>query len=250
MSAAASMSNATVLAGPQPACIPPAEQVLVARLCAGEQAAFEELVREHAPRLLAVCRRILPCEEDARDAVQDTFLLAYRALDRFQGEARLSTWLHRIAVNSSLMKRRARRGHGEVSLDVAGSALDRASARAWREGHADEEASDRCDAASRARALHAAIDRLPERHRRVLSLRDLQELDTRATAEALGLSPGAVKVRLHRARRALRELLEAPAPPASDVKPGTDCVSASTDCSPWCASRSWVRAAPGSAAPT
>src|SRR5918994_4512520 len=75
------------------------DEALLLRLRAGDAAAFEDLVRAETGRLLAVTRRILPTEEDARDAVQDAFLFAFRSLDRFQGQSRISTWLHRIAVN-------------------------------------------------------------------------------------------------------------------------------------------------------
>src|SRR5687767_6358890 len=102
--------------------VPPTNQLdhdaaLLARLRAGEAAAFEEVVRAESGKLLAVTRRILPVEEDARDAVQDAFLFAFRSLDRFQGQAKLSTWLHRIAVNAALMKLRTRRRKREESLE-------------------------------------------------------------------------------------------------------------------------------------
>ena len=87
------------------------------RLLAGEEGAYEELVRRYGGRMLAVARRFLPVEEDARDAVQDAFLSAFRSIDRFEGHAQLSTWLHRIVVNASLMKLRTRRRHPEQSIE-------------------------------------------------------------------------------------------------------------------------------------
>src|ERR687891_1857268 len=93
------------------------DAALLSRLRAGEPAAFEELVRAETGRLLAVTRRILPTDEDARDAVQDAFLFAFRSLDRFQGQSRVSTWLHRIAVNAALMRLRTRRRKREEPLD-------------------------------------------------------------------------------------------------------------------------------------
>ena len=96
---------------------PVAEDSLLARLRAGDESCFEELVRRTSPRLLATLRRMLRSEEDARDALQETFLAAFRALETFEGQSRLSTWLHRIAVNAALMKLRSSRRHPEESID-------------------------------------------------------------------------------------------------------------------------------------
>ena len=93
------------------------EKALLARLRAGENAAFEQLIRVYGGRLLAVARRFLPVEEDARDAVQEAFLNAFRSLDRFEGGSRVSTWLHRIAVNAALMKLRSKRRKPERSIE-------------------------------------------------------------------------------------------------------------------------------------
>src|SRR5689334_13625377 len=82
------------------------EADLTARLRRGEDAAFEELVRRFGPQLLTVLRRYLPEEHDSQDALQETFLSVFKSIDRFQGESSLGTWLHRIAVNSALMKLR------------------------------------------------------------------------------------------------------------------------------------------------
>ena len=184
------------------------DRLLLERLRAGEDAAYEELVRSHGGRLLAVARRFLPVEEDARDAVQDAFLNAFRSIDRFEGQAQLSTWLHRIVVNASLMKLRTRRRKPEQPIDdlLPGFLED---------GHLESPVSpwraDALEAAQRSelRALVLEkIQQLPEGYRNVLMLRDIEDLDTEEAAEAMGISPGAVKTRLHRARQALRELLE------------------------------------------
>ena len=94
------------------------EATLVAQLRAGDEAAFEQVVRSYGGRLLAVARRIVGSEEDARDAVQDAFLNAFRSLDRFEGNAKLSTWLHRIVVNAALMKLRTRKRKPEQSIET------------------------------------------------------------------------------------------------------------------------------------
>jgi RNA polymerase sigma-70 factor (ECF subfamily) len=178
----------------------------LARLRAGDERAFEELVRLHGGRLLAVTQRLLGHTEDARDAVQDAFLAAFRGLPRFEGQARLSTWLHRIAVNAALMKLRAKRRRPEAPIDDLLPRFD-------TDGHRiDDTVPDRLvdeeiDRAQQRAAVRRALDHLPEPYRTVLVLRDIEELDTEETAAALGTSPGAVKTRLHRARQALRSLV-------------------------------------------
>ncbi len=180
---------------------------LVARLKDGDDSAFEELVRGHGGRMLAVARRFLP-EEDARDAVQDAFLSVTRSSDKLEGNARLSTWLHRIVVNASLMKIRTRTRRPEESIEdllprfLADGHMEQ-PATPWRESaqHALERDETR-------RLVRAKIDELPETYRAVLLLRDVEERDTRETADLLGITAANVKVRLHRARQSLRTLLD------------------------------------------
>ncbi len=185
------------------------EQELVRKLRAGEPDAFEALVRTQMPRMLAVARRMLPTDEDARDAVQDAFLNAFRSIGRFEGQARLSTWLHRIVVNAALMKLRTRRRKPEESLEpllpafaADGHHLEKFSQ--WRED-ADEAAGRE----ETRETVREAILALPESYREVVMLRDIQEFSTEETAQALGITQNAVKIRLHRARLALRTLLDA-----------------------------------------
>jgi len=181
---------------------------LLSRLRSGEPQAFEMLVRTHTPRLLAVARRLLRNEEDAKDAVQEAFLNAFRALGSFEGASRVSTWLHRIAVNVALMKLRSQRRKPEASIEGLLPAFLEDGHHAlhppeWRDG-ADvllERREDR-------EFIRACINELPESHRTVLILRDVEELDPEETARALGVTENVVKVRLHRARQALRSLLE------------------------------------------
>jgi len=183
------------------------EATLIAQLRAGDDAAFEQVVRTYGGRLLAVARRIVNSEEDARDAVQDAFLNAFRSLDRFEGNAKLSTWLHRIVVNAALMKLRTRKRKPEQSIEgLLPSFLD--------DGHHEErfqswdEPVDKLMERAENRALvRKQIDALPEGYRTVLVLRDIEGLDTEESAKVLGLSVNATKIRLHRARQALRTLL-------------------------------------------
>jgi RNA polymerase sigma-70 factor (ECF subfamily) len=182
------------------------ERALLRRLQAGEDAAYEEFVRVQTPRMLSVARRFLRNEEDARDAVQDAFISAFRAIGNFEGGSRISTWLHRIVVNASLMKLRSKRRRPEESIEEL---LPR-----WQEdGHAARPAAawaaEKLVEQDEVRKLvQAGIERLPETYREVLLLRDIEELDTQEAAEMLGISTNAVKTRLHRARQALREVID------------------------------------------
>jgi RNA polymerase sigma-70 factor (ECF subfamily) len=186
---------------------PAAEDSLLARLRAGEDLAFEELVRSTSPRLLATLRRMLRSEEDARDALQETFLAAFRALSTFESQSKLSTWLHRIAVNAALMKLRSRRRHPEESIEELLPRFATDGHRLPDPAPPPAPADEALDEKRRRAAVRRCIDRLPESHRVVLLLRDIEGLGTDATARALGLSSDAVKTRLHRARQALRTLL-------------------------------------------
>jgi len=182
------------------------EEALLEALKAGDESAYEKLVRSHTGRMLAVARRYLPDESDARDAVQEAFLSAFRAIGNFEGDSRISTWLHRIVVNAALMKLRSRRRRPEESIE---DLLPR-----WLpNGHPVTPAEPwsahrRLERDEVRKQVQASIQRLPESYREVLMLRDIEELDTQETAEMLGISTGAVKTRLHRARQALRELLD------------------------------------------
>jgi RNA polymerase sigma-70 factor (ECF subfamily) len=184
-----------------------ADAVLLTALRAGSPGAYEQLVRTHGGRLLAVARRLLSSEEDARDAVQEAFLNAFRNIDRFEGAALLSTWLHRIVVNVSLMKLRRRKRKPEESLDHLLPAFRDDGHFAERFESGSEPADERLAREEEQAAVRAAIDELPEHYRTILLLRDIEGMSTQDVAEQLGITPNAVKLRLHRARQALRTLL-------------------------------------------
>jgi RNA polymerase sigma-70 factor (ECF subfamily) len=184
------------------------EQSLVSALRAGSNDAFETLVRLYMARLLRTARRFLKNEEDARDAVQDAFISAFRSIQKFEAGAKLSTWLHRIVVNSALMRLRTKRRHPEEDIEEL---LPRFAA----DGHQVSESVDWSLSAeemvqqSETRELvRRLIDQLPDSYRVVLLMRDIEEMSTEETATALGITATAVKVRLHRARQALRALLD------------------------------------------
>ena len=185
----------------------PDEADLVRALQAGDDAAFETLVRRYIGRQYAVAKRFFHNDDDAKDTAQEAFLSASRAINRFEGNARLSTWLHRITVNAALMKIRARRRKPEESIDDLlprfledGHQAD--PGPAWKEP--TEELMQRQETHA---LVRACIEKVPENYRSVMLLRDIEARDTAETAELLRLSPNAVKIRLHRARQALRSLL-------------------------------------------
>jgi RNA polymerase sigma-70 factor, ECF subfamily len=182
------------------------ERALVERLRAGDQVAYAEIVRTLGPRLLATARRLLRDEEEARDVVQETFLSAFRALDRFSGEAKLSTWLQSIATNAALMRLRRSRRHPELSLDDLQPQVD--AVAVLDESSAWDPPADALESRRLRAAVRRSIERLPASHRSVIVLREVEDRSTAEAARSLGITAGAVKLRLHRARLALRPLLE------------------------------------------
>jgi RNA polymerase sigma-70 factor (ECF subfamily) len=184
------------------------DAALLERVRAGDERACETLVRCHGGRMLAVARRLLRSEEDSADAVQDAFLAAFRSLDGFAGNAALATWLHRIVVNVCLMKLRARSRSREVRIDDLLPVFDESGHHRRPVSPWEDQPLARLTQAETRAHVRACIDRLPAPYREVLILRDLEEFDTEQTAELLGIHPGAVKTRLHRARQALSTLLQ------------------------------------------
>lgn len=189
------------------------EADLVAALRAGgatADRAFETMVREHGPRLLAVAQRIMHDPGDAADVLQDALLQAFRSITSFEGGSKLSTWLHRIVVNAGLMKLRARRSRPELAIDdLQPRFLDDGHHADWPAPWIKGEESSRLEAEETRAMLRDAIAALPERYREIVTLRDVEGRSTEETARLLGESENAVKIRLHRARIALRSILDA-----------------------------------------
>jgi RNA polymerase sigma-70 factor (ECF subfamily) len=158
--------------------------------------------------MLQVARRMMPSEDDARDVVQEALLSAFRSIGSFEGTARLTTWLHRIVVNAALMKLRSRRRRREESIDDLLPRFDDDGHFAEPVAPWEVEAETLLERHETRGMVRRAIERLSENYRSVLILRDIEELDTEETAAALGIQVNAVKTRLHRARQALRTLLE------------------------------------------
>lgn len=188
------------------------DAALIAGLQAGESSAFETLLRDYGPRLLRLARRLLPNEEDARDALQDAMVNVYRSIANFESGSALLTWLHRIVVNSALMKLRTRKRHPEEDIEqylprFLEDGHQRVPSTPWTKS-APESAQSVLEREELRETVRAAIDKLPEAYRIVLQLRDIEELSTAETAEILGVTKNVVKIRLHRARQALRTLLD------------------------------------------
>jgi RNA polymerase sigma-70 factor (ECF subfamily) len=196
-----------------------AEARLLARVRNGDESASAELVRRYGGRMLSIARRFLHREEECADAVQDAFLAAFRSLDGFKGQATISTWLHRIITNVCLMRLRSRSRHRDVPLDDLLPTFDESGHHTqailpW----AQEDVYNQVARAETRDQVRACIDRLPDAYRTILLLRDIEELDTNQTAQLLGIQSNAVKTRLHRARQALRTLIE---PILGDVRSDT-----------------------------
>lgn len=171
---------------------------LVGQVLAGDRTTFAVLVRRHNRRLFRACRAVLRDEHEAEDAAQAAWMGAYRHLDGYRGEAAFSTWLTRIAVREASVRLRRRDRAALVGIEEATG-----SGEHGREHDPERAASN----AELGELLEHHVDALPDRLRSVLLLRDVLELDTAETATCLGISPEAVRVRLHRARHALtREL--------------------------------------------
>jgi RNA polymerase sigma-70 factor (ECF subfamily) len=181
------------------------EPVLVAAAQAGDISAFETLVSRYERKIFRLAQNITQNREDAEDVMQEAFLKAYEHLSGFQGNSRFYTWLVRIAVNQALMKLRKRRPN-QVSIDEevnTGEDLIPREIEDW--GPSPE---DRYKQTEISDILSSTIADLDPPFRIVFQLRDIEELSTEETAEALGLSVPAVKSRLLRARLKLRQKLD------------------------------------------
>jgi RNA polymerase sigma-70 factor, ECF subfamily len=196
----------TATAGPAPGGA--SDAALLERLRGGDQAAYAALVREHGGRMLSACRRILGNDEDAQDALQDAFVSAFRAIRAFHGQSQLGTWLHRIAINAALMKRRSGARRREQEIEELLPSFTEHGHHVRRPGPWDESADAPAVRAETRALVRGCIERLPESYRVALVLRDIEGLANDELAEQLGTTVNAAKIRVHRARQALRELLD------------------------------------------
>ena len=178
------------------------DEALVRRAQGGDSAAFDELVRCYTQIVYRVLYKILRHEEDTQDALQDTFVSAYRALPRFRQDARFSTWIYRIATNAALMKARARRTN-LVSLDQPSE--DKEIQGAWDLPDWSATPDEELLTDETRHVMEEAIQALPPEQRAAFVLHDIQDLSSGETAQAMGITVSAVNSRLHRARVFLRD---------------------------------------------
>jgi RNA polymerase sigma-70 factor (ECF subfamily) len=190
------------------------EALLLADLRAGKETAFERLLREHGGRMLAVARRLVRNEEDARDAVQEAFVSAFRSLDRFEGTSRIATWLHRIVVNACLDRIRRRHAHPTVPLPDSGRPDDERSVRGV------EPAAPAVDHDT-ALDVQQALSQLPEEQRSALILIDVQGYPVAEAAVMLGVAEGTIKSRCARGRARLATMLGHLRNPAASSRVGS-----------------------------
>ncbi len=169
---------------------------LVAAARDGDRQAFDELVRVTYAETYTLALRLMGNEEDARDVVQEAYLRAFRGLKRFRGDAQFSTWMYRITANcaSTHLTRRSKHRHDQL-LDTDPVVDERPSV--------DPQLQN--EATALRHRLTAALETLPPKLRQVVVLRDIYDLPHEAIAAELGISETAAKVRLHRARKKLRE---------------------------------------------
>lgn len=179
----------------------PAERVssdVIERCKNGDERAWGQLVEATYRDVYSLCLRILGDPHDAAEATQDAYLKAWRGLSSFRGDAMFETWLYRVASNSALSKHRSRRRRQSHEAGVQDDVLTDLPAS----GSVEATAGARIEV----RALEAALARLPEQHRTAVVLRDVYGMSIEEIASQLGISETAAKVRVHRARKKLKEL--------------------------------------------
>ena len=181
------------------------ESTLVSKAQSGDSAAFSELVSRYQNKIYRLAKHITQNDEDAEDVLQEAFLKAYEHIDGFQGNSKFYTWIVRIAVNEALMKLRKRKTDRTVPLDEpidTGEEMVNREIAVWEDNPEQRYSREEMQG-----ILNEAVESLKSDFRTVFVLRDIEELSTEETAEALGISVPAVKSRLLRARLALREKL-------------------------------------------
>lgn len=166
------------------------------------------LVRDNIQWMLALANSLLRDRALAEDAVQDAFISAFRGLDKFESRSSIKTWLHRITVNAALAKLRKIKRQAEQSIDDYLPEFDQSDCRLESPWSHLSSVQTILESESLQGQVALAIESLPDNYRIVLQLRDIEGYDTAEVADAVGISESNVKVRLHRARAALKKLLE------------------------------------------
>ena len=172
---------------------------LVARARRGDRPAFDELVQRTYVDTYTLAVRLTGNEEDARDVVQEAYLRAWKSLHRFRGDAAFSTWMYRITANASYTLVERRRRRRTARLDDVDDPIDR---------RLDAQPDTLAESNAGLGELSAALDELPPNLRALVILKDVYGLSHEAIADELGISVAAAKVRLHRGRKRLRDVLD------------------------------------------
>jgi RNA polymerase sigma-70 factor (ECF subfamily) len=182
------------------------EAQVLAGMRRGDDDAFEQVFRRYGARMIATARRLLGNEDDARDAVQEAMLSAFKAVGRFEGGSQIGTWLHRIVVNAALMRLRSRKRKPESSIEEL---LPTYQTDGHRTLHPPDDLypDEALEQSQLLALLRECVQDLPDAYRQVYVLRDVEELSCEEVAMAMDLTPNAVKIRLHRARQALMTLV-------------------------------------------
>jgi len=183
------------------------DQQLVERFWAGDKEVLSELLSRYYSRVYRLCYGILRNSHDAEEVIQEIFLRVFQKLDLFKGESSFSSWLYRVAINTTYMKLREKRGGDMLSFEEVGKLLDEqvieGGGGEWVSKPDDELLTEEAN-----KIIGEAISHLPEEFQKVVILRDLDGLSTEEVGRLLGLTPSAVKSRLHRARLFLRKRLD------------------------------------------
>jgi RNA polymerase sigma-70 factor (ECF subfamily) len=185
-------------------------RALLERAQQGDAAAFERLVALHRDAVFGLALRMTRSEADAAEITQETFFSAYQHLKEFRGDAAFGSWVHRIAANQALMRLRHQKVVDAAEQDIAGPEFnERGSLLDYPSGDWGRRADEKALDVELGKAIQQATDRLPEGYREVFLLKDVDGLSYEEIGQLTGLSVPAVKSRLHRARLALRETIEA-----------------------------------------
>jgi len=190
------------LSTPSEPVLETSDEELVERVRQGDRLAFELLMRRNNRRVYRAVRAVLRDGADVEEVMQQTYTLAFSHLEQFQGNARWSTWVCRIAFNEALARVRQRGRFVSIDADAAESGV----AEGWRAPAPDPERQAR--ARELGRLVEETIDGMPDIYRSVMIFREIEGLTTLETAEILAVEENVVKTRLHRARALLRDGIE------------------------------------------